>query len=96
MHAPLHGALAQAASNSCGHLESRLSGLCLPETEGLRWAQVMFCLPTSWPLQLTTLNFAPVGLGLTLVGALAAYFAPWKGAKHWYRWASCLLSTAMR
>ena len=39
--------------------------------------------PHSDPLCLQ--NFAPIGLGIVLIGSLAAWWMPVYGAKQWYR-----------
>ena len=38
-----------------------------------------------YPVTYMTLNYAPVAVGIVLVGALASFFCPVIGARHWYR-----------
>ena len=37
------------------------------------------------PVTETTLNYAPVAVGIVLVWALGSFFCPGIGARHWYR-----------
>ena len=42
-------------------------------------------LPCSYPVTETTLNYAPVAVGIVLIWALGSFFCPGIGARHWYR-----------
>lgn len=46
--------------------------------------QVIFVLPTLYPVVSTTLNYAPVAVGVVLVGTLFVWVLPVVGARHWY------------
>lgn len=37
------------------------------------------------PVTSTNINFAPFGLIMVILGALAAWYLPVHGARHWYR-----------
>lgn len=41
-------------------------------------------LPTVYPVNVTTLNWTPVVLGLVLTLVLVAWYVPRCGARHWY------------
>lgn len=51
-------------------------------------AQAVFVLPTAYPVTSTTLNYAPVAVGIVLIGTLATWFMPVIGARKWYRGAA--------
>ena len=46
--------------------------------------QINFCLPTTYPVSRYSFNYAPVAVGIVLIGAIAAWFFPAVGARHWY------------
>lgn len=46
--------------------------------------QVNFSLPPAYPITLNTFNFAPVALGLILIGASVAWVMPGCGVRHRY------------
>lgn len=43
------------------------------------------CCWRSYPVTTQTLNYAPVAVGIVLVGALLGFYCPVIGAKNWYR-----------
>ncbi|MEW5314877.1 MAG: hypothetical protein WDW38_006340 [Sanguina aurantia] len=45
---------------------------------------VVFCLPTIYPIAELTLNYAPVAVGIVLVGSITAWFFPFFGAYTWF------------
>ena len=45
----------------------------------------VFVLPTAYPVTRLTLNYAPVAVGVVLVGTLLYWVLPGVGARHWYR-----------
>lgn len=47
--------------------------------------QVLFTLPTSFPVTLESFNYASVALGAVLAGCITAWFLPSCGARHWYQ-----------
>ena len=54
--------------------------------EGARRAQVIFVLPTEFPVTRRTFNWAPVAVGIVLVGTLGSWVLPCGvGARHWFR-----------
>ncbi|EIE25067.1 amino acid transporter [Coccomyxa subellipsoidea C-169] len=50
----------------------------------LTFSVVCFALPTIYPVDVTTLNWTPVMLGLVIVGVLISWYLPRCGARHWY------------
>ena len=50
--------------------------------------QVVFVLPTAYPVTSVTLNYSPVAVGIVLVGALIVWFLPVFGAHKWYHGAA--------
>ena len=50
--------------------------------------QVVFVLPTLYPVSGITLNYAPVAVGIVLVGTLFVWVLPFIGARHWYKGAA--------
>ena len=46
--------------------------------------QVVFVLPTLYPVTSTTLNYAPIAVGVVLVGTLVVWVLPFIGAHKWY------------
>ncbi|BDA48244.1 Amino-acid permease BAT1 homolog [Coccomyxa sp. Obi] len=46
---------------------------------------VIFVLPDTYPIDLRTINYSPIAVGLVLVVLLATWFCPKYGAQHWYR-----------
>lgn len=47
--------------------------------------QAVFLMPTVYPVTVDNLNYAPVAVGVVLIGALASFFCPVIGARYWYR-----------
>ena len=47
--------------------------------------QVVFVLPTAYPVTTKTLNYAPVAVGIVLVGSLTVWVLPVIGAHKWYQ-----------
>ena len=48
--------------------------------------QIIFVLPTAYPVTEQTLNYAPVAVGTVLVGTLVAWFLPFGwGARSWFK-----------
>ncbi len=47
--------------------------------------QVIFVLPDTYPIDLRTINYSPIAVGLVLLILLATWFCPKYGARHWYR-----------
>lgn len=50
--------------------------------------QVVFVLPTLYPVTSTTLNYAPVAVGIVLLGTLFVWILPVIGARQWYKGAA--------
>lgn len=50
--------------------------------------QVIFVLPTIYPVVSTTLNYAPVAVGIVLVGTIFVWVLPVIGAHRWYQGAA--------
>lgn len=48
-------------------------------------SQVVFVLPNLYPVTSDNLNYAPVAVGIVLVGALLFFYFPYIGAYRWYR-----------
>ncbi|MEW5318750.1 MAG: hypothetical protein WDW38_009945 [Sanguina aurantia] len=46
---------------------------------------VVFCLPTIYPIAQLTLNYAPVAVGIVMVGSMVAWFFPFIGAYSWFK-----------
>ena len=46
--------------------------------------QVVFVLPRLYPVPSITLNYAPIAVGIVLVGTLFVWVLPFIGARHWY------------
>lgn len=47
---------------------------------------VLFCLPSVYPIDQNTLNYAPVAVGVVLFGNLLAWFFPGRwGAHRWFK-----------
>ncbi|MEW5315989.1 MAG: hypothetical protein WDW38_007383 [Sanguina aurantia] len=46
---------------------------------------VIFCLPTIYPIAELTLNYAPVAVGIVLVGSMSAWCFPFFGAYSWFK-----------
>ncbi len=42
-------------------------------------------LPDTYPIDLRTINYSPIAVGLVLLVLLATWFFPKYGAQHWYR-----------
>lgn len=55
--------------------------------------QVVFVLPTSYPVTSTSLNYAPVAVGIVLFGSIAAWIVPWIGARGRYKGAAGVMSS---
>ena len=48
--------------------------------------QIIFVLPTAYPITEQTLNYAPVAVGTVLVGTLVVWFLPFGwGARSWFK-----------
>ena len=48
--------------------------------------QIIFVLPTAYPVTEQTLNYAPVAVGTVLVGTLVVWFLPFGwGARSWFK-----------
>jgi hypothetical protein len=48
--------------------------------------QIIFVLPTAYPVTVQTLNYAPMAVGTVLVGTLVVWFLPFGwGARSWFR-----------
>ena len=56
-------------------------------TDGIIYVlQIIFVLPTAYPVTEQTLNYAPVAVGTVLVGTLVAWFLPFGwGARSWFK-----------
>lgn len=48
-------------------------------------AQVIFMLPDTYPIDLKTINYSPLAVGVVLIVLLATWFWPRLGARHWFR-----------
>ncbi|CAL8465981.1 g5517 [Coccomyxa elongata] len=46
---------------------------------------VIFVLPDTYPIDLRTINYSPIAVGLVLIVLLATWFWPKHGARHWFR-----------
>ena len=60
----------------------------LIELTGQSYVQAVFVLPTLYPVTSTTLNYAPVAVGIVLLGTLFVWVLPVVGARHWYHGAA--------
>ena len=49
---------------------------------------MIFVLPTLYPVTSITLNYAPIAVGIVLVGTLLVWVLPVIGARHWYQGAA--------
>lgn len=72
------------------HVTSWLSDLALLRLDNMScWPlQVVFVLPTAYPVTSLTLNYSPVAVGIVLVGSLLVWFLPVVGARKWYHGAA--------
>ena len=76
------------ASSSCSQTCSQQL-LRFSASHHQKWhLQVIFVLPTLYPVSGITLNYAPVAVGIVLVGTLFVWVLPIIGARHWYHGAA--------
>ena len=52
---------------------------------------MIFVLPTLYPVTSITLNYAPIAVGIVLVGTLFVWVLPIIGARHWYQGAAAAM-----
>ncbi|KAK9801877.1 hypothetical protein WJX73_006005 [Symbiochloris irregularis] len=45
----------------------------------------VFIMPTAFPVDSTTLNWAPVAVGIVLVWSFGYWYLPFIGARHWFK-----------